>query len=162
MKHVFYDNWLAKLILWSGYSTIMLYGFILSKLSKDRGNARLENHEGTHQYQFIECMVLGVALFGLITALFGFSGWFVFLAISFFYLMYGGEWIVRIMYNIATGDLSKFDNFMSYIVDANTKAYKAISFEREAKLNENDNDYLGKKRKLFSYKFFKYYIGLKS
>lgn len=31
---VFYENWFAKLILFGGYTTIMLFGFIFTKLKE--------------------------------------------------------------------------------------------------------------------------------
>lgn len=34
MKTTYYNNQLAKLILFSGYSIIMLFGFILTKLDE--------------------------------------------------------------------------------------------------------------------------------
>lgn len=55
---VFYENWFAKLILFGDYTTIMFFGFILTKL-KELSETTIR-HERTHQKQFFECMEIAV------------------------------------------------------------------------------------------------------
>ena len=63
MTKIYYNNWLAKLILWDGYSTIMLFGFILTK--RKSLSEKTLNHEAIHVAQYKECFVLGLILMAL-------------------------------------------------------------------------------------------------
>lgn len=54
MKPIYYNNPLAKLILFGNYHTIMLFGFILTKLNVL--SETVFRHEKTHQKQYVECM----------------------------------------------------------------------------------------------------------
>lgn len=122
MNTTIYNSHLAKLILFSGYSTIMLFGFILTKrpwLSLDT-----ETHEQIHQRQYVECMVLSLPV-ALPLCLFV-SWWFILLILTAFYLLYVFEWIVRL--------------FM------NGNAYRNISFEREAYRNQDNPNYLNERK----------------
>lgn len=62
MGKVYYENWFAKLFLFSGYSTIMFLGFILTKKREGTMSLKTINHETIHQYQYIECLSLAVLI----------------------------------------------------------------------------------------------------
>ena len=130
MKTTYYNNRLAKLLLFSGYNTIMLFGFILTKLNELKpSTVRLEN---IHRRQYMECMILAlpVALFlGWLV-----SWWFLLLVPVFYYLLYVGEWLIRL--------------FMP------GNAYRNISFEREAYQNQNNPGYLGERRLFVWMKYY--------
>lgn len=44
MRRIYYDNRLAKCLLWSGYSTAMLFGYICTKYSEPL-SFRIKRHE---------------------------------------------------------------------------------------------------------------------
>ena len=123
MKTIYYNNWIAKLILFSGYSTIMLFGFILTKLNELKPST--VRHENIHQRQYVECMTLSLP----VALLLGWhvSWWFLLLVPVFYYILYVGEWLVRLL---MPGD-----------------AYRNISFEKEAYQNQNNPGYLSERRR---------------
>lgn len=130
MKTTYYNNRLAKLLLFSGYNTIMLFGFILTKLNELKPSTL--RHENIHRRQYMECMILAlpVALFlGWLV-----SWWFLLLVPVFYYLLYVGEWLIRL--------------FMP------GNAYRNISFEREAYQNQNNPGYLGERRLFVWMKYY--------
>lgn len=108
MKTIYYNNKLAHLLLFSSYTTIMLFGFILTKLNELKPSTL--RHETIHRKQFHECMALSLPI-ALPLCLFV-SWWFSLLIPAFYYILYVGEWIIRL--------------FMR------GNAYRNISFEREA------------------------------
>lgn len=122
MKLTYYNNPIAKLILFSGYSTIMLFGFILTKL--DYLKPSTVRHENIHQRQYVECMILALPVALMLGWLV--SWWFLLVIPVFYYLLYVGEWLVRLF---MPGD-----------------AYRNISFEREAYQNQNNPGYLSERK----------------
>lgn len=122
MKTTFYDNRLARLILFSGYSTIMLFGFILTKL--DTLPPSTLRHENIHRRQYVECIILSLPLTLLLCRLA--SWWFLLLIPVFYYLLYVAEWLFRLF------------------LPGN--AYRNISFEREAYRNQVYPDYMDWRR----------------
>ncbi len=135
MKTIYLDNWLAKMILFGNYTTIMFFGFILSKLKEI--TAETERHERTHQKQFFECMEIA-AIPSVLLAFHG-SVWWLLLIPLFYYILYLTEWFVSFVYHLFTD---------SRIGDGkvNANAYRASAFEMEAKLNQDNPNYL-KERK---------------
>lgn len=131
MKPIYYNNWLAKLLLLSGYSAMMLFGFIITKLNELSHSTIL--HERIHQRQYAECVLLSTIL-ALPLVLF-ISWWWMLLIPAFYYLLYLGECFVRLF---MSGD-----------------AYENLSFEREAYQNQGNSEYL-KERKWFAW--VRYYI----
>ena len=118
-----------KYIPFPGYKAINLFGVLFVK-----NNAKIDdvtiNHESIHSRQFVELMVL----FAVATV---FIRWWLPVFAPFaFYAWYVIEWIVRLIQYLDTRE-----------------AYRNISFEREAYLNEGDLCYL-KDRKMFN--FLKY------
>lgn len=122
MKTTYYNSPLAKMLLFSGYSTIMLFGFILTKLNELKPSTI--RHENIHRRQYSECTVLALPVAGLLCWLV--SWWFLLLIPVFYYLLYIGEWLMRL--------------FMP------GNAYRSISFEREAYGNQNYLNYLDERK----------------
>lgn len=60
MKLIIYNSRLAKRMLFPGYSTIMLFGIILTKRRKEECPPALIRHEQIHQRQYFECFILPV------------------------------------------------------------------------------------------------------
>ena len=57
MKKVFYRSWIAKHLLFAGYSTITLLAWVFTKWSKTEARQSTINHECTHARQWIELTV---------------------------------------------------------------------------------------------------------
>lgn len=131
MKKVFYESWLAKHLLFSGYTTITLCAWVLTKWSKAEARQSTINHECTHARQWIELTVASGLLIWVAMLVFGLSAWWLALAPVIFYLWYVVEWCIR---KLIAGVLA--DCREDY------DAYRLISFEREARLAEKDNNYL--------------------
>lgn len=131
MKTIYLDNWLAKMILFGNYTTIMFFGFILSILKEI--TAEIERHERTHQKQFFECME--IAAIPSVLLAFYVSVWWLLLIPLFYYILYFAEWFVSFVYHLFTD---------SRIGDGkvNANAYYASAFEMEAKENRNSQIYL--------------------
>lgn len=143
MKTIIYNSKLAKLILFSGYHTIMLLGFILTKrpwLSLD-----IETHEQIHQRQFCECMALAFLPSFLLSVFF--SWWWMLLIPIFYYLLYLGEWLVSFAYHLVV-------DWDKGLAEINHKAYKSISFEREAKMNQGCKCYLNERKRFAWVKYY--------
>lgn len=135
MKTIYLDNWLAKMILFGNYTTIMFFGFILSILKEI--TAEIERHERTHQKQFFECMEIAAIPSVLLASYV--SVWWLLLIPLFYYIIYLTEWFVSFVYHLFTDDK---------IGDGkvNKNAYRASAFEMEAKFNQDNPNYL-KERK---------------
>lgn len=143
MKTIYLDNWLAKMILFGNYTTIMFFGFILSILKEI--TAEIERHERTHQKQFFECME--IAAIPSVLLAFYVSVWWLLLIPLFYYIIYLTEWFVSFVYHLFTDD--KIGNGK-----VNKNAYRASAFEMEAKFNQDNPNYL-KERKWGAW--FRYY-----
>lgn len=122
MKTIYYNSTLAKLLLFKGYGTIMLFGFVLTKLNELKPSTI--RHENIHRRQYIECTVLSLPIAGFLCWLV--SWWFLLLIPVFYYLLYIGEWLVRL--------------FMK------GNAYRNICFEREAYTNQDYPIYLDERK----------------
>lgn len=92
MKTIYYNSKLAKLILFGGYTTIMLFGFILTKL-KELSETTIR-HERIHQKQFFECME--IAAIPSVLLAFYVSAWWLLLIPLFYYILYLTEWFVKL------------------------------------------------------------------
>lgn len=134
MKNVFYDSWVAKAALClSECDTIMLFGFVFSKLKQEEVTQRVRNHECVHARQWFEVTALsGAVILALVLAL-GISAWWMLLAGVVYYIWYVIEWMCRSMWYSIMMD--------EWTCDMETP-YQSISFEREARLSERDSNYL--------------------
>lgn len=142
-----YKNNVMKIIYnsfipFKGYSAMLtLFILWIRKEYKGRNDIlspEFFNHEKIHTYQQIEiCALSGIIMFFLcfFTDL---SWWFMLLTPTIPLLIYVLCWFIEIL-------LPPYD-----------KAYGNICFESEAQYNEGDLEYLGKKRKLGSFRFLKY------
>lgn len=144
LKRIHYNNWVAKKFLFNDYTTIMLFGNILTKgkyVTQDT-----ERHESTHVYQYFECLILGLFIIAPLTI--WHSIWWVFLVPFFYYILYLGEWFISFLYRLLfknNGDAG----------EVNHKSYKAGALEMEAEYYESHVTEFYGKRKYFGW--FKYY-----
>ncbi|WP_106828058.1 hypothetical protein [Parabacteroides pacaensis] len=114
MKAVFYNNWFAKLFLKEGYSTIMFFGLILTKQTKETFSRTTYEHECIHREQFADCAMLGGFL--MLIAFFALQWWWaIVLPFTLFYILYLVEWLIKLI-----------------IQRDWRRVYRSISFEREA------------------------------
>ena len=133
MKKVFYESWIAKHLLFAGYSTITLFAWVFTKWSTEVGRMRQStiNHECVHARQWIELTVASGLLLWIGMLVFGYSAWWLTLSAATFYVWYVLEWCIRKMIASVLADCRE-----------DYDAYRLISFEREARLAEKDNNYL--------------------
>ena len=134
MKNVFYDSWVAKSVLClSKCHTIMLFGFVFSKLKEKEVTQRVRNHECVHARQWFEVTALSGSVLLAIVLVFGISPWWMLLGGGIYYVWYVLEWMCKsVWYSVMMDE---------WTCDMETP-YQSISFEREARLSERDNNYL--------------------
>ena len=134
MKNVFYNSWVAKTVLClSKCHTIMLFGFVFSKLKEEEVAQRVRNHECVHARQWFEVTALSGSVLLAIVLVFGISPLWMLLSGGIYYVWYVMEWICKsVWYSVMIDE---------WTCDMETP-YEAISFEREARLSERDNNYL--------------------
>lgn len=134
MKNVFYNSWVAKTALClSKCHTIMLFGFVFSKLKEEEVTQRVRNHERVHARQWFETTALfGTILLGLVL-IFELSPLWLLLSGVMYYVWYVLEWVCKsVWYSVMIDE---------WTCDMETP-YESISFEREARLSERDSNYL--------------------
>lgn len=121
------------IIPFKGYLAMCVFPFIFVR--KDARNLTVKdiNHEKIHGMQQIETHIVALILAILLAAVGLFSWWWVLVSPLVYFALYGLEYIIRwICYGFDTRE-----------------AYRNISFEQEAYLNENDFTYI-KNRHLFA------------
>lgn len=121
------------IIPFKGYLAMCVFPFIFVR--KDARNLTVKdiNHEKIHGMQQIETHIVAL-IFAVLLATVGlFSWWWVLVSPLVYFALYGLEYIVR---------------WICYGFDTH-EAYRNISFEQEAYLNENDLTYI-KNRHLFA------------
>lgn len=62
MTKIYYNNWLARLILFKGYSTITLGPFILTKMKEGQLPDYAINEERIHVRQWKDCFTMGMII----------------------------------------------------------------------------------------------------
>ena len=134
MNNVFYNSWVAKSVLClSKCHTIMLFGFVFSKLKEEEVTQRVRNHECVHARQWFEVTALSGSILLSIVLIFGISPWWMFLSGGIYYVLYVLEWMCKsVWYSVMIDE---------WTCDMETP-YESISFEREARLSERDSNYL--------------------
>lgn len=134
MKKVFYNNWLAKVLLYfSTCHTIMLCGFVSSKQKESEMTQATRNHECVHARQWFETTALAGTIILALVLIFNISAWWMLLSGLVYYVWYVIEWMVKgINYTIM------YDEWECKM----ETPYRSISFEREARLAEKDANYL--------------------
>lgn len=131
MKKVFYDSWIAKHLLFATYTTITLFAWVFTKWSEREARQSTINHECVHARQWIELTVASGLVIWLGMLLFDYSAWWLILSAFTFYIWYVFEYLTRWIF------------VMFRSSDNGAKAaYRQISFEREARLAEKNNNYL--------------------
>lgn len=124
MKKIRYNSWIARTILFPGFSTITLAAFVCTTYkSKEEMPQRVRNHECVHARQWVEIAFVLGAVIWLLTLLPNISPFWYLLAFLGFYILYVVEYLVRLVIN-------------------GKEAYKHISFEAEAREAESDETYL--------------------
>ena len=141
MKLIIYNSRLAKRMLFPGYSTIMLFGIILTKRRKEECPPALIRHEQIHQKQYFECFILPVLPAIL------FTPWMLTLCPLSFYILYLAEWFISFVWYF-------WSQGMTDPGRAGHRAYMSSAMEMEAKAKEVETGYL-ERRKHFA--FVKYY-----
>ena len=134
MKNVFYNSWVAKSVLClSKCHTIMLFGFVFSKLKQEEVTQIVRNHEFVHARQWFEVTALSGSVLLAIVFIFGISPLWMLLSGGVYYVWYVLEWMCKcVWYSVMIDE---------WTCDMETP-YQSISFEREARLSERDNNYL--------------------
>jgi len=114
-----------KYIPFKGFDRIAIYPFIFIKTNCVLTNEKLR-HELIHIEQQKEMIALGVLMAVLLTLLFGFNYWYVLIALGLFYGVYIVNWVFELI----------------KIPFEDKEAYKDLLFEKEAKQNEKNINYL--------------------
>ena len=135
---VFYNDRLAKMILWSGYHTITIGPFIFTKKTTGEMNDVILNHEKIHVMQWCEVTSVAVLiwLFMMIALVDLRYMWTLALCFVVYYIIYVAEWVISRFYGKETGH----------------EDYRHIEFEKEAYQHQKDMDYLSH-RKPFAWLF---------
>lgn len=124
MNNVIYESKLARLVYRiSQCHTIMLFGFVFSKLSKQEMTQATRNHECTHARQWLEMTFVSCLLVAILGMFVDMNVLWVLLCMVVYYVWYLVEWCVK---------------WCIYGDDA----YYNLSFEREANLARFDSNYL--------------------
>jgi hypothetical protein len=134
MTKVFYNSIIAKgLLYFSPCDLIMLFGMVFSKAKKEDVPQSVIEHERVHIRQWNEMIILSGIIILALVLIFGMSAWWMLLSFITFYVWYIIEWICKsLWYSIMIDE---------WTCDLETP-YQSISFEREARLAEKDNNYL--------------------
>ena len=129
MATVIYNN----IIPFKGSKAVTIWPLIFARKSAKWLKDYEENHEKIHGMQQIETHTVALILAVLLATVGLFSWWWVLVSPLVYFALYSLEYIVRwICYGLDTRE-----------------AYRNISFEQEAYLNENDLTYI-KNRHLFA------------
>lgn len=137
MATIIYNN----IIPLKGYQAITIWPFIFARKSAKPLKMHEENHEKIHLRQQLEVIILSAAIIAVLILIFGWSWWWMLLSLGVYYAGYGIDYAIR------------------YIAYGSPKeAYRNISTEQEAYMNERDIQYL-RDRKPFAWAK---YIGKKT
>ena len=114
------DCWVAQFFLFQGYSTITIGPFVFSKEKKLPQS--IINHECIHTRQWVETTILAAIIIWSIMLAKNISPLWLLLAPVAMYALYLVEWFIKLFFY-------------------GGKAYKHLSFEREACRAEDDEHY---------------------
>lgn len=125
---IYYDSKLAKLILFPGFGTIMLFGIVFTK--REKLSDFVIVHEFTHCKQywtlFVTGLILALITFFIWTSLSEMNWWMLMLLSVPFLLFY--VWYL-------------LEAFIRMFINGPSNAYNNISFEKRA--NEVEDEYDG-------------------
>lgn len=134
---VFYNDKLAKIILWSGYHTITIGPFIFTTKKQSDVTDEIINHEKIHVAQWCEVTALSVLLWSFLMLALDFRYlWTLPLCFVVYYIAYVAEYAIR---RLCGGEIGHSD-------------YRHIGFENEAYKHQKDMTYLSH-RKPFAWLF---------
>lgn len=159
---VYYENKLAKIILFPGFSTIMLLGMILTKRKKverlcDNKSVLFfkpddERHEKIHCMQWWDYVIIAILIDVVILILSVILNFNINLICSLlilifpfinYYISYLIEYFISLVYNLIKGNKK-----------INEKGYDNSSFEMESYDNEKSTEYISKRRFLGNFKYY--------
>lgn len=121
------------IIPFKGYQAITIWPLIFARKSAKWLKDYVENHEKIHLAQQLEVILISLAIIAFTVCIFGISWWWLLLSLAVYYTLYGMEYMIR---HLAYGSPKE--------------AYRNISFEQEAYMNERDIQYL-RDRKPFAW-----------
>ena len=115
-----------NLIPFKGYKAINIFGIVFTKekLTKEE-----KNHERIHSRQMFDIGLLTLTVLVVLDILFNFSNWLFLISIPSFYIWYCIEYLIIRFFHKKQKD-----------------AYRDISFEEEAHLNDNNLSYIEEER----------------
>lgn len=134
MRRIFYNSRLAKYLLWSGYSTAMLFGYICTKYSEPL-SFRIKRHESIHCEQYWEVTVAAFLVAVVLQLVFG-GGWWLVAVPFVYYVIYFLEAAITWCFRLVT------DGWKS----AARMTYEYSMFEQEARAGEGDVGYVESRR----------------
>ena len=129
MKKVIYND----IIPFNGFKAITLWPFVFARKKFNPLDDVTLNHEGIHLRQQLEVLVVAAPVIASLILLSGLSWWWMCIVPFAYYILYCIEYIVRLC-----------------LYGHGHEAYKNISFEQEAFLNERDF-YYHKSRRAFAW-----------
>lgn len=136
---IFYDSWVAKMLLMRGYSAITIMFMVLTKYKEQQFSRRIETHETIHVCQWAETTLLAMFLSAvaltieLLTKGTYLSASAAALSPLFYYLWYVAEYAVGLFVNSfrrCTVGISKLN-----------ESYYGVAFEEEAYTYQSDYSY---------------------
>lgn len=129
MAKVIYNN----IIPFKGFKAITVMPFVFARKKFRPLDDVTLNHEGIHLRQQLEVLIVAAAVMAIL-CLIVLSWWWMFLSLGAYYILYCVEYFIKLC---AYG--------------RGHEAYKNISFEQEAFLNERDFNYLKEERRAFAW-----------
>lgn len=121
MAKVIYNN----IIPFNGFQAITILPFVFARKSYKPLKDHVINHEGIHLRQQMEVLVVAAAVIASLILFFDLSWWLMCIVPFAYYALYCLEYIIRL-----------------FAYGRGHEAYKNISFEQEAFMNERNFNYL--------------------
>lgn len=125
-----------KFLPFKGFVAMTVWPFIFIRKDKElKFIDKVKRHEYIHVYQQIECLLVGAVL-AFLMLIIG-CGWWSLISLGLFFELYAVEWIIKGLINFGNS----------------RKAYRSISFEREAFENQENPDWLDDRPKFYWIKY---------
>lgn len=125
MATIIYNNFIPL----KGYTALTIWPLVFARKSEKPLKRNVENHERIHLRQQLEVMLLSAAVLAVVICLAGCSWWWMLAVLVAYYAGYGIDYAVH---------------YFAY--GSPNEAYRNISCEQEAYLNEQDTAYLSHRR----------------
>lgn len=130
MAKIIYNNYIP----FQGFKAITIWPLVFARKKFRPLDDVTINHEGIHLIQQLEVIILSLLVLAIIVLSLHISPLWLLLSLASYYILYCLEYVIRLC---AYG--------------RGHEAYRNISFEQEAFLNERDFNYLAKDRKPFAW-----------